>query len=79
FTAAAAHLDRWTWPRSTRWWPAFDVGKMYAKNGHEKTAVTWFEDALRETDTGTAARTVRSWLSYSRVKAGTPPRPKEAP
>ena len=70
FTAAAASLERWTWPRSTRWWPAFDVGKMYAKNGHEREAVSWFENALRETHTVRAARSVRSWLSFSRVKSG---------
>ena len=79
FTAAAARLDRWTWPRSTRWWPAFDVGKLYAKSGHEKIAVKWFEDALRETRTGSAARSVRSWLSFSRVKAGTSEPPRESP
>jgi tetratricopeptide (TPR) repeat protein len=78
FTAAAAQLDRWTWPRSTRWWPAFEVGKMYAKNGHEKAAVPWFEDALREASTPSDVRSVRSWLSFSRVKSGTyTPQPEE--
>ena len=79
FTAAAARMDRWTWPRSTRWWPAFEVGKMYAKNGHEAKAVTWFEDALREAHTGPAVRSVRSWLSFSRVKATTSKQPDEDP
>ena len=78
FTASAGQLERWTWPRSTRWWPAFEVGKMYAKNGHEKAAVPWFENALREASNPSDVRSVRSWLSFSRVKSGTyTPQPEE--
>ena len=76
FTFSASQLKRWTWPRSTRWWPAYDVGKMYAKSGHEKEALPWFEDALREASVPRDVRSVRSWLSFSRVKSGTYNTPK---
>ena len=79
FTASAAQLKHWTWPRSTRWWPAFEVGKMYAKGGHEKEALPWFEDALREASIPRDVRSVRSWLSFSRVKSGTYTPKPEAP
>jgi len=78
FTAAAAQIERWTWPRSTRWWPAFEVGKMYAKSGHEKEALPWFENALREANVPSDVRSIRSWLSFSRVKSGVyTPAPEE--
>jgi tetratricopeptide (TPR) repeat protein len=78
FTVATTQLARWTWPRSTRWWPSFEVGKMYAKNGHESEAVPWFENALREASIPRDVRSVRSWLSFSRVKSGTyTPQPEE--
>ena len=72
FTAAAAHIDRWVWPRSTRWWPAYEIGKLYARAGHQKEAVGWFEDALRLARTGDSIREVRSWLSFSQVRTGAP-------
>lgn len=69
-TDASAHLDKWTWPRSTRWWPAYDVGRVYARSGYDKQAVGWFEDAMREARTSQSLRKVRSWLAYARVQAG---------
>ena len=79
FTVAAAQIAHWAWPRSTRWWPAFEVGKMYAKRGHEKEALPWFEDALRKASIPRDVRSVRSWLSFSRVKSGTYTPKPEAP
>ncbi len=64
FTAAAARLERWTWPASTRWWPAWEVGKLYARARRHKQAAGWFEDALREARTAAATREVRSWLAF---------------
>jgi len=69
FTAAAAHLDRWTWPRSTRWWPAYDLGKLYVRAGQVEEALGWFSDAARETVTPRASREVWSWIAYARTLA----------
>ena len=69
FTKAAAHVARWTWPRSTRWWPAYEVAKLYATARKYKTAAGWFEDALREARTAEATREVRSWLYFVRILA----------
>lgn len=66
FTAAAAHMDRWTWPASTRWWPAYELGRLYARVRRHDEAAGWFEDALREARTPSATREVRSWLAYVR-------------
>lgn len=79
FTAAAAHIEEWTWPRSTRWWPAYDVGRLYARAGYEKKAIGWFEDSMRLARTGDAIRDIRSWLSYSQVKAGAKAKSKKQP
>ncbi|MCB9729911.1 MAG: hypothetical protein H6744_20855 [Deltaproteobacteria bacterium] len=68
FTQAAAHLDRWTWPRSTRWWPAYEVGKLYAHASRLKESIGWFEDALREARSVRAIREVQSWLAFVRVQ-----------
>lgn len=70
FTKAAAHMDRWMWPRSTRWWPAYDLGRLYARAGRRKEAVGWFEDALREARTPRALREVRSWLVFVTSQPG---------
>jgi tetratricopeptide (TPR) repeat protein len=80
FTQAAAHLDRWTWPRSTRWWPAYDIGKLYAHASKLRDSIGWFEDALREARTARAIREVQSWLAFARVQAdeeGPKPGPRE--
>jgi tetratricopeptide (TPR) repeat protein len=69
FTQAAAHLDRWTWPRSTRWWPAYDIGKLYAHASKLRDSIGWFEDALREARTARAIREVQSWLAFARVQS----------
>ena len=74
FRLAAGQLDRWTWPSSTRWWPAYDVGKLFAKSGLNDAAVPWFEDALRHTQTTDALREVQSWLSFSEVQVAPTPR-----
>ena len=73
FRLAAGQLDRWTWPPSTRWWPAYDVGKLFAKSGLNDAAVPWFEDALRHTQTTDALREVQSWLSFSEVQVAPTP------
>ncbi|MCB9736704.1 MAG: tetratricopeptide repeat protein [Deltaproteobacteria bacterium] len=72
FTKAAANLPRWTWPASTRWWPAYDTGKLYARGGRYKESVGYFEDALREARDAEATREIVSWLGYSRTFAGDP-------
>lgn len=69
-TDAAARLDQWTWPKSTRWWPAYDVGRVYALAGHEREAIGWFEDAMRLARGGRSVREVRTWLTWARVQAG---------
>lgn len=66
---AAAQMDRWTWPRSTRWLPAYDVGRLYAQHGRERDAIGWFEDSLREAQTSESVQEVRSWLAYTRSQA----------
>ncbi len=73
FTAAAAHLDRWTWPRSTRWWPAYDLGKLYVRARRIDDALGWFGDAARETMTPRASREVWSWIAYARTLAPSAP------
>ncbi|MEZ4267279.1 MAG: tetratricopeptide repeat protein [Myxococcota bacterium] len=78
FTQAAAHLDRWTWPRSTRWWPAYDVGKLYAHASQLRESIGWFEDALREARSARAIREVQSWLAFARVQSD-PDAPKRSP
>lgn len=74
FTAAAAHLDRWTWPRSTRWWPAYDLGKLYVRARELDDALGWFNDAAREAVTPRAAREVWSWIAYARTLGPSPTR-----
>jgi tetratricopeptide (TPR) repeat protein len=68
FTAAAANLDRWTWPTSLRWTPAYEAGKLYARAERYSDAIGWFEDALREARDARATREVRSWLAYCRLQ-----------
>ncbi len=70
FSRAAAHMDRWTWPTSTRWLPAYEVGKLYARANHHDDAVGWFEDALREARTAPATREIVSWLAYTKTNLG---------
>jgi tetratricopeptide (TPR) repeat protein len=77
-TDAAARLDRWSWPDSTRWLPAYDVGKVYALAGHEREAIGWFEDAMREARGGKAIREVQTWLTWARVQAGQENRHEES-
>lgn len=69
FTKAAGHLGRWTWPASTRWLPAYEVGKIYARAKHYRRAMGWFEDALREALTAEATREVISWLGFVKTQA----------
>jgi tetratricopeptide (TPR) repeat protein len=66
---ASAHLDRWTWPASLRWWPAFEVGKLWSRAGRFDEAIGWFEDALREALDGESQREVRSWLAWCRARS----------
>jgi tetratricopeptide (TPR) repeat protein len=77
-TDAAARLDRWTWPESTRWWPAYDVGRLYALAGHERESIGWFEDAMRLARGGRSVREVRTWLTWARVQAGLEKEPVES-
>ncbi len=67
FVRAAGALDRWNWPASTRWMPAFEAGKLYARGKQYRRAIGWFEDALREARTATATREIVSWLGYARL------------
>jgi tetratricopeptide (TPR) repeat protein len=77
-TRAAGLIDRWTWPLSLRWQPAWEVGKLYARAGRLRDAIPWFEDAARETRDGASEREVASWLAWARAasapeaKAGGP-------
>lgn len=75
FTAATANLPRWQWPRSTRWWPAYEVAKLWAAARRYDKAAGWFEDAMREARTADATREVRSWLYFCRTQATKPPQP----
>ena len=75
---AAGRLDLWSWPDSTRWLPAFDIGKVYALAGHERESIGWFEDAMREARGGNAIREVRTWLTWARVQADLNPETDEA-
>ena len=68
FTKAYAHVQRWSWPKSTRWWPAYEVGKLYARAKHFERAAGWFEDALRDATTGPATREIVSWLGFVKVQ-----------
>jgi len=77
-TDAAARLDRWSWPDSTRWLPAYDVGKVYALAGHERESIGWFEDAMREARGGKAIREVQTWLTWARVQADLENEPVES-
>lgn len=72
FTRAAASLPRWTWPASTRWWPAYDTGKLFARAKRYKESVGYFEDALREARDAEATREIVSWLAYARTFASDP-------
>ncbi|MFT7581640.1 MAG: tetratricopeptide (TPR) repeat protein [Myxococcota bacterium] len=69
FTKSAGHLDRWAWPASTRWFPAYEVGKIYARAKHFRRAIGWFEDALREALTAEATREIISWLGFVKTQA----------
>jgi len=71
FKRAAANVARWAWPASSRWLPAYEVGKLYARAEHCAEAIGWFDDALREARTAEATREIRSWLGYCRVLAET--------
>jgi tetratricopeptide (TPR) repeat protein len=68
FMRAAGNLDRWTWPTSQRWMPAWEVGKLFARANRWPDAIGWFEDALREARTAEAIREVQSWLAYARLQ-----------
>ncbi len=68
FKRAVGNLDRWTWPTSQRWLPAWEVGKLYARASRWSDAIGWFEDALREARTADAIREVQSWLAYARLQ-----------
>ncbi|MGM0575779.1 MAG: tetratricopeptide repeat protein [Myxococcota bacterium] len=70
FVQAAAHMDRWTWPRSTRWWPAYEIGRLYARASRHEEAAGWFEDAMREARSPPSLREVRSWLAFVRSQGG---------
>lgn len=67
FQRAAGELSRWAWPASTRWLPAYDVGKLFARARRYRDAIGWFEDAMREARTGEATREIVSWLGYART------------
>ncbi|MFO0747928.1 MAG: tetratricopeptide repeat protein [Myxococcota bacterium] len=80
FGRAAANIERWAWPASLRWEPAYEVGKLFARANHCADAVGWFDDALREAQTTDATREIMSWLGYCRVLAeGGEPLPDPAP
>ena len=66
------------WPASTRWLPAYEIAKLHLRARAYKTAVRWFEDALRQARTLEAAREIRSFLAYTHAEAAEA-RPAEAP
>ncbi|HRE92311.1 MAG TPA: hypothetical protein PK095_24560, partial [Myxococcota bacterium] len=68
FMRAAGNLERWTWPSSQRWMPAWEVGKLFARANRWKDAIGWFEDALREARSADAIREIQSWLAYARLQ-----------
>ena len=72
FTRAAGQLDRWTWPASMRWLPAWEVGKLYVRAGRFEDAIGWFEDSLRESRDGESQREVMSWLTWARARMEAP-------
>jgi tetratricopeptide (TPR) repeat protein len=71
-TRAAGLVDRWLWPLSLRWQPAWEVGKLYSRAGRMREAVGWFEDALREARDGESQREVASWLAWARASVDAP-------
>lgn len=68
FMRAAGNLERWTWPSSQRWMPAWEVGKLFARANRWQDAIGWFEDALREARSADAIREIQSWLAYARLQ-----------
>lgn len=68
FMRAAGNLERWTWPTSQRWMPAWEVGKLFARANRWQDAIGWFEDALREARSAEAIREIQSWLAYARLQ-----------
>jgi|GEM_PF-1299271 len=65
FRQAAANPEKWTWPPSTAFWPAFDTAKLYARAGRHKTALGWFDDAARLALRPEDQREIRSWVRYT--------------
>jgi tetratricopeptide (TPR) repeat protein len=68
FKRAAGALERWAWPASERWRPAYDAGKLYARAERWRDAIGWFEDALREARSAVAIRELQSWLAFARLQ-----------
>ena len=71
-TRAAGLTDRWSWPLTLRWQPAWEVGKLYSRAGRIREAIGWFEDALREARDGASQREVASWLAWARASVEAP-------
>lgn len=69
FERAAKHLRRWSWPRSLRWRPAFDLGRLHARVEHAEKAVRWLERALEEARTPEATGRIRNWVAYIEAQA----------
>ncbi len=68
FKRAAGNMDRWTWPASERWKPAYEVGRLYMRASLWKDAIGWFEDALREARSVDAIRELQSRLAFARLQ-----------
>jgi tetratricopeptide (TPR) repeat protein len=64
FKDSAGTMDRWSWPRSTRWLPSFELGKLHYRARLHRRSIHWFEIALREARTFESSKRIRSWLAF---------------
>jgi tetratricopeptide (TPR) repeat protein len=64
FKSAAANMDRWSWPSSTRWMPPFELGKLHFRARLHERSIHWFEIALREAQDFESSKKIRSWLAF---------------
>jgi tetratricopeptide (TPR) repeat protein len=68
FKRAAGNMDRWTWPASERWKPAYEVGRLYMRASRWGDAIGWFEDSLREARSIEAVRELQGRLAFAKLQ-----------
>ena len=74
FKQAAGKMDRWSWPKSTRWMPPFELGRLHFRARLHDRSVRWFEIALEEARDFESSKRIRSWLAFvSGQSASRPP------